>query len=161
MTLPAETGVDRARFLRAQACYYGLDGADNLGRYSDEDLASIYNGIGPEWFPEPLRKFIDRLHPDLRCVALVHDVDFHEGDGSREKFTVANRRLRVNGHRVAKAKYAWYNPMRYWIMWESSRFDNLCQAFGWGAYQEACRMGMNGGVSEIEKASHIRALRKT
>lgn len=37
----------RVRFLRAQACYYGLDGADNLGQYSDEDLASIYNGIGP------------------------------------------------------------------------------------------------------------------
>lgn len=88
---------------------------------------------------------MDKLHPDLRCVALVHTMEYHEGAGSREKFAAANRKLRANGHRVAKAKYTWYNPMRYWIMWESSKFDNLCQAFGWSAYQEVCRKGMNGG----------------
>lgn len=124
----------KVRQLRAQARAYGLSGVTFLDRFSDDELAAIYNGIGPEWFPAKLRRAIDELHRDLECVALIHDVRFATNDGSTAQFNFANAELEANGVLVANAKYAWYDPRRYIRRRQARIFADLCQSFGWSAY---------------------------
>ena len=42
----------------------------------------------------------------LAVVALIHDVEWHESDLSREKFTESNERFKQNGYKVAKSQFA-------------------------------------------------------
>jgi hypothetical protein len=72
--------------LRAKAESLQLDNAEILRKYNMQQLCSIYNGIGPDSFPEWLRSFISALHPSLAVVALIHDAEWHESDKSKEKF---------------------------------------------------------------------------
>ena len=119
------------------AVHYGLHGSGWLGTFTMQTLARDFNGIGPEWFPEKVRRVIDRLHADLLPVALVHDVRWSHSDGGYDYFAASNDEFKRNGYRVARAKYPWYRPARYLRMNEARVFGNLCQAFGWSAYRAA------------------------
>ena len=72
--------------LRAKAESLQLENAEILRKYNMQQLCSIYNGIGPDSFPDWLRSFISALHPSLAAVALIHDVEWHESDKNKEKF---------------------------------------------------------------------------
>ncbi|MEG2076732.1 MAG: hypothetical protein RRY34_09540 [Victivallaceae bacterium] len=120
--------------LKNLAFHLNLDGIEILDKYKVDELSNIYNGIGPDAFPEWLRKGISFLHPSLAVLALIHDVEWFEGDYSKASFTASNERFKSNGYKVAKAKYAWYNPVRYVVMNQARRFGNLCQLFGWENY---------------------------
>ena len=124
--------------LKRQAEEFQLENREILGKYTMTELASIYNGIGPDAFPEWLRNAISALHPSLAVVAFVHDVEWHESDGSKEKFAESNDRFKRNGYAVAKAEYGWYNPLRYVVMNQARRFGNVCQLFGWSAWTSPC-----------------------
>ena len=69
--------------LRAKAETLQLDNRECLRNYSLTQLSAIYNGIGPECFPDWLRNCISALHPSLAAVALIHDVEWHETDKSK------------------------------------------------------------------------------
>ena len=125
---------DKITRLRAQAREYGLSGLTFIERFSDDELAEVYNGIGPEWFPAKIRRAIDELHSDLECCALIHDVRFACNDGTTTQFNFANAELEANGVLVANAKYAWYDPRRYIRRHQARVFADLCQCFGWSAY---------------------------
>ena len=132
----------------AEEC--GLENREILAKYKNTELASIFNGIGPDVFPDWLRNTITALHPSLAVVAFIHDVEWHESDGSREKFTESNDRFKTNGYAVAKFKFGWYDPRRYIVMNQARRFGNICQAFGWNAWCSPCKCGVcakkkNGG----------------
>jgi hypothetical protein len=116
-----------------------LEGREILKKYRNTELASIYNGIGPDAFPEWLRDAISALHPSLAVVAFIHDVEWHESDRSRKKFTESNERFRTNGYIVAKRKFGWYDPRRYAVMNQARRFGNICQIFGWEAWCSPCQ----------------------
>jgi hypothetical protein len=124
--------------LRDQAKKLNLENAKILRKYNMQQLCSIYNGIGPDAFPVWLRDAISALHPSLAVVALIHDVEWHESDSSKEKFAESNARFKRNGYIVAKSEYGWYNPRRYIVMNQARRFGNLCQAFGWLAWTNPC-----------------------
>lgn len=109
-----------------------------IGKYTVMQLASIYNGIGPDAFPDWLRNAISTLHPSLAAAAFIHDVEWHESDHSRESFKESNDRFKRNGYAIAKANYGWYNPLRYVVMHHARRFGNICQLFGWGAWCSPC-----------------------
>ena len=64
--------------LRAKAENLQLDNAAILRKYNMQQLCAIYNGIGPDSFPDWLRDCISALHPSLAVVALIHDVEWHE-----------------------------------------------------------------------------------
>ena len=124
------SNVKEVRKLLVLAEEYKLEGREIMSKYKPKQLAKIYNGIGPDSFPEWLREVITDLHPSLAVVAFIHDVEWYESDGSKEKFTESNERFRRNGFKVAKAEYAWWNIIRYFVMFDARKFAWACQTFG-------------------------------
>ena len=122
---------------RRQAVEAGLEGAGFLTSMTDEDILTICNGIGPEWFPASLRTMVDRFHPSLIVVSMIHDIMYHVGDGTDEDFRNANRIFRENGYRMAKLNYGWYNPARYKVEYDAWKFGRMCDRFGRTAYDQA------------------------
>ena len=76
------------------------------------ELCSIYNGIGPDAFPEWLRNTISALHPSLAVVAFIHDCEWHESDCSKEKFAASNDRFGKLHEGIASFEkiVEWVNP---------------------------------------------------
>lgn len=121
--------------LRAIALAADLEGREILSRYTDTELRLLYNRLGPDSFPAWLRDAVSDLNSWLEPAALIHDVEWSESDGTREGFTASNLRLRRNGHRLARYRFAWYDPRRYLYQNRASRFSNYCQLFGWSAWK--------------------------
>lgn len=113
---------------------FGLEGREILGKYTNTELGSMFNGIGPDRFPGWLRALLDFIHPSLAPVACIHDVEWSESDGTKESFKASNRRFRRNGFKVARASFKWWRPRRYIVMWHSWKFARICQRFGWAAW---------------------------
>ena len=113
---------------------FDLEGREILSRHTNTELASMYNGIGPDSFPQWLRAVLDALHPSLAPVAFIHDVEWSGSDGTKESFTASNERFKRNGYAVAKALFGWWRPRRYLVMNDARRFGNICQSFGWDAW---------------------------
>ena len=139
--------INEIKRLRALCGEYGLEGREILSKYTDGELAGIFNGIGPDAFPQWLRSALDALHPSLAPVAFIHDVEWHEADGTRETFTESNSRFRRNGCKVATAAYGWWRPRRYLVMWDAVRFARICQSFGWSAWLSPSDGQGKGGAS--------------
>ena len=102
-------GIDEIKRLKGLCEEYNLEGREILDKYTDEELAALFNGIGPEAFPSWLRTALDALHPSLAPVAMIHDVEWSESDGKEETFAASNARFRRNGCKVASASFGWWN----------------------------------------------------
>ena len=124
--------------LKELAEKYRLDGREIIEKYNMQELCSIYNGIGPDAFPEWLRKGISALNPSLAVVAFIHDIEWHESDGSMEAFTASNERFRANGFKVADAENTWWSPRRWMVRHQAAKFARLCQKFGWRGWSSPC-----------------------
>ena len=94
------SNLETVRNLLYECEVYNLEGRKITRRFCLDELCKIYNGIGPDRFPEALRKALDTLHPALLPVALIHDVQYHTG-GSKKDFTAANNMFKTNGKLVA------------------------------------------------------------
>ena len=126
--------IDEIGKLKSLCEECGLENREILSKYTDAELAAIFNGIGPNTFPQWLRAALDTLHPSLAPVAFIHDVEWHESDGTKASFTESNRRFKRNGYKVAKAMYGVFNPRRYKVMWDAAKFARVCQRLGWAAW---------------------------
>ena len=140
--------------LRAKAESLKLENAEILRKYNMQQLCAIYNGIGPDAFPDWLRDAISALHPSLSVVALIHDVEWHESDLSKETFAESNDRFKRNGYTAAKAEYAWYDPRRYIVMNQARRFGNICQTLGWAAWTSPCECAVCKKKNKKENKSN-------
>ena len=116
-----------------------LKGAGCLAHVPPEKVLEICNGIGPEWFPSCLCAALDKLHPSLKVVSMIHDMEYYFGDGSAEYFYRANMNFKWNGYAVANWNYKWYDPRRYLARDSAVRFYSLCQRYGWSAYVRAMK----------------------
>lgn len=112
-----------------------LDNVDILKKYSMLELSGIYNGIGPDRFPEKLRAFVTSVNDIFEPAALIHDVEYHEG-GSKADFTAANTRFQRNCDILVDNAYAWYDPRRYYWEFKAWRFAGYCEQFGWQCYHK-------------------------
>ena len=115
-----------------------LENREIIGGYTMPELCSIYNGIGPDAFPEWLRNFVTVLNPALEPAAFIHDIEWHESDRSSEKFHESNARLERNCRRIAALKYCRLDPRRYLLVRQDSRFAGLCDRFGWSVWCAPC-----------------------
>jgi len=137
--------IDEIRRLRKACEDMELENREILDKYTDEELADMFNGIGPQGFPGWLRKALDALHPSLKPVALIHDVEWSESDGRRETFAASNDRFARNGRTVACASFGWWRPRRYKVMWDAVKFGRICQRFGFGAFYAPYKARRDGG----------------
>lgn len=113
-----------------------LEGKEHLLDNSIEKILSVVNGIGPGWFPKPIRKLINKLNPSLVPVSMIHDLDWHFADGTEEHFKASNMRFRRNGYKIADYKYPWYNHHRYIVRFQSWEFSRVCsKILGWMTYK--------------------------
>ena len=110
-----------------------LTGREVLDFFSRDDLEAIYNGIGPDRFPDWLRKIITLANGLFEPAALIHDVRFYIG-GTKADFTAANKEFRNNCYTLVKAAYAWYDPRRYKWLFRAWRYAGYCEEFGWEGY---------------------------
>ena len=140
-------GIDEIKRLKGLCEEYGLEGREMLAGHTDEELAGIFNGIGPEAFPQWLRAALDALHPSLAPVAFIHDVEWSGSDGSEESFAESNVRFRWNGIAVACAAFGWWRPRRYKVMWDAVKFARVCQRFGWSAWRAPYEARQKGGAA--------------
>lgn len=122
------------KVLRELAIAYELRKCEILSKYSDYQLAIIYNGLGSDSFPKLIRDFLTGTNEDLEPVALIHDVEWYEADRTWEKFTASNDRFKSNGKKLAEKKFSFLNPKRYYTIVKSVSFGNLCQKYGWKAW---------------------------
>ncbi|MGN0846837.1 MAG: hypothetical protein ACI4RA_05575 [Kiritimatiellia bacterium] len=125
--------VAECRELLARARALGLSGAGEAAAHPVECLARDCNGIGPEWLPAPARELLDRLAPDLRPAALVHDFRWSHSDGSRAAFDASNRELEDNCAIVARS-FPWWNWRRYALRHLGVAFADVCSRHGLPAY---------------------------
>lgn len=123
----------RVKELIQKARELNLENVEILDRYSEQEISGIYNGIGPDRFPDWLRKIVTESAELFEAAALIHDVEYDEG-GTREQFTAANDRFRRNCYTLVKDRYGWYDPRRYLWMNKARRWSNYCELFGWSGW---------------------------
>ena len=140
-------GIDEIRRLRKACEDMELENRELLAKYTDEQLSDMFNGIGPQGFPGWLRKALDALHPSLKPVAMIHDVEWSESDGSEETFAASNARFRRNGCKGASASFGWWRPRRYLVMWDAVKFARIGQRFGWSAFLAPYEARRKGGAA--------------
>ena len=105
----------------------GLSGAELL---DDADAVKRdCNGIGAAWMPDATREWISTANPSLVVVADIHDRRYSEG-GTEKDRQAADAEFRANGLKMAKYVYSWYDPRRYWVMWQVRKFSALLAGFG-------------------------------
>ena len=121
--------------LTTVARQHGLSGLAILGSFSLEELESIYNGIGPDRFPDWLRAIVTEANGLFEPAALIHDVRYHIG-GTRKDFAAANDEFRENCYTLVNAAYPWYDPRRYKWLFRAWRYAGYCQEFGWEGYRK-------------------------
>lgn len=105
----------------------GLGGAELLN-----DAAVVKrdcNGIGAAWMPDRLRDLLGERYPELVVVADIHDRRYSEG-GTEADRQAADAEFRANGLKMAKYVYRFYDPRRYWVMWQVKKFSALLASFG-------------------------------
>jgi hypothetical protein len=126
--------IEHVRGLKDLAIKYELANCEILSKYSDEELANIYNGLGSDSFPKLIREILTGTNKELEPVALIHDVEWNDADGKWESFTASNDRFKANGKKIAKKKFSFFNPNRYYVILKAETFGNLCQQYGWKAW---------------------------
>lgn len=138
--------IDEILVLREEALNMKLVGAERLLQFTPEQLQNICNGIGAEFLPDAIRDCLDALHPTLKPVAMIHDLDYYLGKDTWEDFSFANDIFLINGKIAARFKHKWYDIRRYIVYKQASFFAKTCQSVGWFAYLQAIRSREAEGV---------------
>ena len=72
--------------LRRLCGKYELAGREILAEYSDAELAGMYNGAGPDAWPDDLRGLLTRAMLLFKPAVLIHDVQYTFSDGTETGF---------------------------------------------------------------------------
>lgn len=140
--------------LLQEALCAGLMGAEWVAAKGFRWLAEAYNGIGPEFFGEDLRKKTSRWFAIFKPAALIHDGRNHVSDGTRKNFDLANIEFRFNCFILADRAYPWWNWKRYRArLVADALYDFVSSPAGWKAWLEAHERaqarGLNHKTSDI------------
>ena len=128
--------VEHVASLRGTCKRCGLLNASVLDKYTDAQLAEVYNGIGPDSFPEWVCRIVDLANPHVEPLALIHDVEWSESDGTYLSFTNSNDRFAENGEILADCTFKWYSPRRYSLIMKARAMSVACQVFGWDTWKK-------------------------
>ena len=115
-----------------------LKGKEIVNDFGIAEIERIYNGLGPDRFPDWLREIITLASGLFEPAALIHDLRYHVG-GTKADFTAANDEFRENCYTLVDAAYPWYDPRRYTWRFRAWRYARYCERFGWEGYTASLR----------------------
>lgn len=121
--------------LRESATKYKLEHLEVLYKYPDEILVEQYNGVGPDRWPDAIRDIVSWLLEDVLEAVEVHDMDYYQGGGEKE-FHEANEVLGENVRRLARKKYSWWNPRRWFLKKLSYKLTEWTDKYGWEGWNK-------------------------
>ena len=84
---------------------YELEGREVIHGFSNTQLGSMYNGIGPEFLPIDVRAKVTEWLALFEPAALIHDCRVGASDGWREGFLASNDEFRRNCLTLADRAY--------------------------------------------------------
>lgn len=96
--------------LRQRCEKYELAGREILAGYSDAELAAMYNGAGPDAWPDDLRGLLTRAMLLFKPVVLIHDVQYTLSDGTAAGFAKTVSDWRTNCHKIFAADWPLWTP---------------------------------------------------
>ena len=128
--------------LIATARAANLEGVELLNG-DPESIALVYNGIGPEEWPEEWRKAITRCFDIFQPAALIHDLRFTYASGTRRDFNFANVEFHNNCLKLARYSIPWWRVLRRFLADGSALafYEAVSSQFGWDAYVKATSKG--------------------
>ena len=117
--------------------------------FAAEELAAVYNGIGPEWLPYALREKLTKYLAIFAPACLIHDFHYWIGDGTLKDFNYANDTLEANCRKCINAETKWYQLFRRAAGYYAAHLmAEACRRYGWSAY----RAGMVEGIAVGEES---------
>ena len=126
--------------LRSLCTDYDLDGRQILDGYLNSELTHIYNGAGPDswhyWSRKTLTDFMTLYKP----VVLIHDVQFHESDGTLGTFDKVVADWKRNTRKIFDAEY----PLWTWRMLRPSY---RAERAYWYSVMQASNLGISGDIA--------------
>ena len=124
--------------LIATARAANLEGVELLNG-DPEAIALVYNGIGPEEWPEEWRRAITRCFDIFQPAALIHDLRFTYASGTRRDFNYANVEFHNNCLKLARFSIPWWRVLRRFLADGSALafYEAVSSPFGWNAYVKA------------------------
>lgn len=128
---------DEIAELRALCDYYDLEGRQILARYLNSELTHIYNGAGPDSWHDWSRKTLTAVMRLYKPVVLIHDVQFHESDGTRETSDKVVADWKRNTRKILDAEY----PLWTWRMLRPSY---RAERAYWYSVMQASNLGISG-----------------
>lgn len=99
--------------LRMQARALGLSAPELYWCIDIGVLSKIYNGYGPDRWPECLRKITTWFYRHFEASASIHDVRYEFSDGTIDGWILADDEFVHNTHIQLAELYPLYNPL-YW-----------------------------------------------
>lgn len=118
--------IERVRRL---AYDYDLRATNKLLKYCDEALQAIYNGVGPDRWPENVRRLLTGLAALYAPAVMIHDVEFKESDGTVSSFLDTVEHFKANVKIIQRAEY----PFWTWAMLRPSYRVRRAAAIALGA----------------------------
>jgi hypothetical protein len=119
-----------------KACDLKLTDAGWVACFSPEELAAVYNGIGPEWLPYALREKLTKYLAIFAPACLIHDFHYWIGDGTLKDFNYANDILEANCRKCINAETKWYQLLRRSAGYYAAHLmAEACRRYGWSAYR--------------------------
>lgn len=119
-----------------KACDLKLTDAGWVACFEPEELALVYNGIGPEWLPLSIREKLTEYLAIFAPACFIHDFHYWIGDGSREDFIYANDILEMNCRKCINAETTWYQLLRRSAGYYAAHLiAEACRRYGWTAYR--------------------------
>lgn len=90
-----------------------------------DEFAEIYNGYGPDSWPEALRNAITIIYRNFKPLAGVHDIGYHFKDRTERGWRLTQWRWKENGKILLNDRY----PVRKWwllpLRWYAEKKINL------------------------------------
>lgn len=121
--------------LRESAARNSLEHCDVLYKVTDEELREQFNGVGPDRWPKEIRNILSGILWDVLEAVEIHDVDYYIG-GDRDEFHEANLVLGKNVRKLARRKYRWWKPRRWFLVELSYRMTELTERYGWEGWNK-------------------------
>jgi hypothetical protein len=119
-----------------KACDLKLTDAAWVACFTPEELATVYNGIGPEWLPYSLREKLTKYLAVFAPACLIHDFHYWLGDGKLKDFNYANDTLEANCRKCINAETKWYQLLRRAAGYYAAHLmAEACRRYGWSAYR--------------------------